>query len=108
MIFGGIITTTLGKTATFTRGAGRERRVHHSKSLPLLSNGERLFFACGWAARGVANFAKKHLEIMDLNSAIPLTSARLSAPGADCLPSGTARPDTSAPDGIQSGDRHEY
>jgi hypothetical protein len=27
----GIITTILGKTATFTEGAGRERRVHHSK-----------------------------------------------------------------------------
>jgi hypothetical protein len=31
----GIITTNLGKTATLTEIAGRERRVHHSKSLPL-------------------------------------------------------------------------
>jgi hypothetical protein len=44
MFISGIITTNLGKTATFIRGAGRERRVHHSKSLPLLSIGERLFF----------------------------------------------------------------
>ena len=42
--FSGIITTILGKTATNTKGAGRERRVHHSKSLPLPFNGERLFF----------------------------------------------------------------
>jgi hypothetical protein len=107
MIFSGIITTTLGKTATFTMGAGRERRVHHSKSLPLLSSGERLFFACGLAARGAANSAKKHLEIMALGSTIPLTSARVSAPGAGCPSSGTARPDTCARDGLQSGDRHE-
>jgi hypothetical protein len=40
----GIITTILGKTATSTKGAGRERRVHHSKSLPLPNQGERLFF----------------------------------------------------------------
>jgi hypothetical protein len=43
----GSITTILGKTATFTRGAGREKRVHHSKSLPLLFTGERLFFRLG-------------------------------------------------------------
>jgi hypothetical protein len=47
MFFSGIITTNLGKTATFIRGAGRERRVHHSKSLPLLSIEERLFFDPG-------------------------------------------------------------
>ncbi|MBT8059040.1 MAG: hypothetical protein KJO33_05555, partial [Gammaproteobacteria bacterium] len=41
----GIITTNLGKTATFSKVAGRERRVHHSKSLPLLLIGERFFFA---------------------------------------------------------------
>jgi hypothetical protein len=40
----GILTTNLGKTATFDKVAGRERRVHHSKSLPLLLTGERFFF----------------------------------------------------------------
>ena len=40
----GIITTNLVKTATFYRVTGRERRVHHSKSLPLLLTGERFFF----------------------------------------------------------------
>jgi len=44
MVISGIITTNLGKTATFAKGAGRERRVHHSKSLPLSLTGERLFF----------------------------------------------------------------
>ena len=41
----GIITTFLGKTATNSKDTGREIRVHHSKSLPLLLNGERLFFS---------------------------------------------------------------
>jgi hypothetical protein len=40
----GIITTNLVKTATFNRVTGRERRVHHSKSLPLLLTGEGFFF----------------------------------------------------------------
>jgi hypothetical protein len=40
----GIITTNLVKTATFIKVTGRERRVHHSKSLPLLLTGERFFF----------------------------------------------------------------
>ena len=44
MVISGIITTNLDKTATFAKGAGRERRVHHSKSLPLSLTGERLFF----------------------------------------------------------------
>ena len=44
MVISGIITTNLGKTATFAGCAGRERRVHHSKSLPLLLTGERFFF----------------------------------------------------------------
>ena len=44
MVFSGIITTILGKTATNSKDAGRERRVHHSKSLPLPFTGERLFF----------------------------------------------------------------
>jgi hypothetical protein len=48
MRFSGILTTILGKTATNTKGAGRERRVHHSKSLPLLLTGERLFFGVGF------------------------------------------------------------
>jgi hypothetical protein len=46
MLISGIITTNLGKTATFVKVAGRERRVHHSKSLPLPLTGERLFFVC--------------------------------------------------------------
>jgi hypothetical protein len=41
----GIIATILGKTATLIKVAGRERRVHHSKSMPLLRNEERFFFA---------------------------------------------------------------
>jgi hypothetical protein len=45
MAVSGIITTNLGKTATFTEVAGRERRVHHSKSLPLLLTGERFFLS---------------------------------------------------------------
>jgi hypothetical protein len=40
----GDITTILGNTATFTKGAGREKRVHHSKRLPLPITGERFFF----------------------------------------------------------------
>ena len=44
MDFSGMITTNLGKSATFTKGAGREIRVHHSKSLPLLILEERFFF----------------------------------------------------------------
>ena len=44
-MFSGIITTILGKSATITKFAGRERRVHHSKSLPLPFIGERLFFS---------------------------------------------------------------
>ena len=40
----GIITTNLGKNATNTKSAGRERRVHHSKSMPLSLIGEGLFF----------------------------------------------------------------
>jgi hypothetical protein len=76
MIFSGIITTTLGKTATFTMGAGRERRVHHSKSLPLLSIGERLFFGCGLAVPGVAKSAKKCPQTIELSSVFPRTSAR--------------------------------
>lgn len=45
MVVSGIITTNLGKTATITEVAGRERRVHHSKSLPLLLTGERFFLS---------------------------------------------------------------
>ena len=41
----GIITTILGKSTLFTGFAGRERRIHHSKSLPLSLTGERFFFA---------------------------------------------------------------
>jgi hypothetical protein len=41
----GIITTSLGKTATFSKVAGREIRVHHSKSLPLPFTGERFFLS---------------------------------------------------------------
>jgi hypothetical protein len=52
--FSGIIATNLGKTATITEVAGRERRVHHSKSLPLLLTGERFFFAPFPCARSAA------------------------------------------------------
>ena len=45
MRISGIITTILGKTATNTKVAGREIRIHHSKSLPLSLTGERLFFS---------------------------------------------------------------
>jgi hypothetical protein len=45
MRISGIITTILGKSATNSKVAGRERRVHHSKSLPLPFIGEGLFFA---------------------------------------------------------------
>jgi hypothetical protein len=48
----GIITTNPDETATLVRVAGRERRVHHSKSLPLLLTGERFFFA----RNGLASF----------------------------------------------------
>ena len=41
----GIITTNLGRTATFSKVAGREIRVHHSKSLPLPFIGERFFLS---------------------------------------------------------------
>jgi hypothetical protein len=41
----GIITTILGKHTAFIGIAGRERRIHHSKSLPLPLTGERFFFA---------------------------------------------------------------
>jgi hypothetical protein len=44
MDFSGMITTNLGKSATFAKDAGRDIRVHHSKSLPLLIFGERFFF----------------------------------------------------------------
>jgi hypothetical protein len=79
MIFSGIITTTLGKTATFTRSAGRERRVHHSKSLPLLDIGERLFFALDPAVCGSVSSAKKHLEINRLNSPFTFSTVRAAA-----------------------------
>lgn len=45
MRISGIITTILGKTATNSKVAGRDKRVHHSKSLPLPFIGEGLFFA---------------------------------------------------------------
>ena len=44
MTISGIITTNLGETVTIIEVAGRERRIHHSKSLPLLLTGERFFF----------------------------------------------------------------
>jgi len=39
-----LLQPTSVKLQRFTEGAGRERRVHHSKSLPLLLTGERFFF----------------------------------------------------------------
>ncbi|MFT5141051.1 MAG: hypothetical protein ACI9H8_001042 [Lysobacterales bacterium] len=44
MPISGIITTFLGETATITKDIGRIIQVHHSKTLPLLLTGERLFF----------------------------------------------------------------
>jgi hypothetical protein len=96
MIFSGIITTTLGKTATFTMGAGRERRVHHSKSLPLLSIGERLFFDLDLVVCGVANAAKKYREIMNLNCKFPLTSVPATTPDGGCPPLRRVTPDARA------------
>lgn len=61
----GIITTNLGRTATFSKVAGREIRVHHSKSLPLPFTGERFFLSAisvrgyGLLAEPVAIVAKK-------------------------------------------------
>jgi hypothetical protein len=59
----GIITTNLGKTATLTKVAGRERRVHHSKSLPLLLTGERFFFGSDNDRIDLPELAEKTPEI---------------------------------------------
>lgn len=92
MIFSGIITTTLGKTATFTKGAGRERRVHHSKSLPLLSIGERLFFCPASGCARLGQLCKKYLEINRLNSPFTLSTVRAAAPGGVRRRRSQARP----------------
>jgi hypothetical protein len=63
MGFSGIITTNLGKTATLTKVAGRERRVHHSKSLPLLFTGERFFFGIAQGRPGPPPVSGKVPEI---------------------------------------------
>jgi hypothetical protein len=59
MVISGIIATILGKTATLIKVAGRERRVHHSKSLPLLRNGERFFFGPSFTHFSVPQVFKK-------------------------------------------------
>ena len=107
MIFSGIITTTLGKTATFTIGAGRERRVHHSKSLPLLSIGERLFFAQGLVLVGIAGLAKNYFEIIKLTSFFKPSTVRAAAPGRVRRRVPRATPCEAVDGGSQSGDQHE-
>jgi len=69
MKISGIITTNLGKTATFAEGAGRERRVHHSKSLPLSLTGERLFFVC----RFLVFLISRELKILQNGSVVRFT-----------------------------------
>ena len=61
--FSGIITTILGKTATNTKDAGRDTRVHHSKSLPLPLNGERLFFSLKYHQKKMIKFLIKHIDM---------------------------------------------
>jgi hypothetical protein len=56
-VFSGIIATSLGSCATSAKDAGRERRVHHSKSLPLLFIGERFFF-------GLENSSKVTINVI--------------------------------------------
>ena len=107
MIFSGIITTTLGKTATFTIGAGRERRVHHSKSLPLLSIGERLFFALDLAICNTASSARNCLEIIKLTSFFKLSTVHAAAPGRVRRRVPRATPCEAVDGGSQSGDQHE-
>jgi hypothetical protein len=60
--FSGIIATILGKSATLIKVAGRERRVHHSKSLPLLRNGERFFFNLRKSQMGPLNAPLKYIK----------------------------------------------
>jgi len=48
----GIIATNLGKSATIVEVAGRKRRIHHSKSLPLPDSG-RGFFLCALRHRSI-------------------------------------------------------
>ena len=107
MIFSGIITTTLGKTATFTIGAGRERRVHHSKSLPLLSIGERLFFVLYFAICKTASSARNFLEIIKLTSFFKPSTVRAAAPGRVRRRVPRATPCEAVDGGSQSGDQHE-
>lgn len=107
MIFSGIITTTLGKTATFTIGAGRERRVHHSKSLPLLSIGERLFFALDLAMSSTASSTRKYLEIIELTFFFTLSTVRAAALGRVRRRVPRATPCEAVDGGSRSGDQHE-
>jgi hypothetical protein len=77
--FSGIITTILGKTATNSKGAGRDKRVHHSKSLPLPITGERLFFSL----RFHTPFCRKmyinqvHKNFLERNGLFEITSKGL-------------------------------
>ena len=74
MVFSGIIATILGITATRTKVAGRERRVHHSKSLPLLLTEERFFLSGRKVGPGAGNKARKQAEFRHFErfSRIPL------------------------------------
>jgi hypothetical protein len=86
MGFSGIITTNLGKTATLTKVAGRERRVHHSKSLPLLLTGERFFFGIEHCRPDPLQFPEKvpeiHIDIPMSNGAIESRTAPAFGPRA--------------------------
>jgi hypothetical protein len=54
--FSGILTTNLDRPTQFIKVAGRERRIHHSKSLPLPFTGERFFFASGIFFQDINSF----------------------------------------------------
>ena len=65
-----LLQPTLVELQHSTKGAGRERRVHHSKSLPLLLTGERFFF-------GRRKISVKSLEVA-ATRAFGLVSMRVS------------------------------
>jgi hypothetical protein len=80
MKISGIITTILGKSATNSKVAGRERRVHHSKSLPLPFIGEGLFFALRFHSD-----ITQVIEYKPKNRKVALRGCRIprSRPGAE-------------------------
>jgi hypothetical protein len=80
----GIIATILGKSATLIKVAGRERRVHHSKSLPLLRNGERFFFDLRKSQMGPLNFPSTYIKNNYIGN-LPILQAKwncMSGPGS--------------------------